>query len=298
MADKKANISVIAAGVLWGLITIFIKKLSSAGLDALQISAIRLCISAPVFLAFILITDRSKIKIKLRDIWMFVCTGIVSVVLFNTCYFYTMIHSQASVAVVLLYTSPVFIMILSAVFFKERITARKICALLLTVGGCCLAAGITQGFTISPFIFLTGLASGLFYGLYTIFGRIALNKYDTRTVTLYTFLLGMPGSMPTGKIPSTIHILSGEPALIFWCVGIAVVSTVLPYFLYTTGLKKTESGKAAVLVAVEPVVGAVLGMAVYGEPCYAAKLAGITAIIAAIIILNTGNNQNTSEAET
>lgn len=289
---NKAVVSVLLSGVLWGVISIFINKLSDAGFDSMQISCIRMITSAVMLTLFIAIKSPDLLKIKLRDVWMFVGTGIVSVVLFNTCYFYTMIHSQASVAVVLLYTSPVFIMVMSAVIFKERITIKKLTALLLTFAGCVLVAGVLGGgYRIAPFVILTGLCSGLFYALYTIFGRFALKKYDTFTVTVYTFIFGMIGSIPTGKLTTSVEIIKANPTIIIFCVGIGLVSTVLPYVLYTWGLQRMESGKAAILVAVEPLVGALIGMTVYGEPHNALKLVGIGMIFCAIVLLNTGESE-------
>lgn len=277
----------ILAGVLWGIINIFVKTLSASGLEPLQISTVRMIVSAVLFAVFLGIHDPKKLKIKLKDIWMFVGTGIVSVVLFNVCYFYTMLHSQASVAVVLLYTSPVFIMLLSALIFKERITVRKIAALLLTFAGCVLVAGLLGGsYTVTPFILFTGLCSGLFYALYTIFGRFALKKYNTMTVTAYTFIFGMIASVPLGMPGKIIKTLSHEPKLVLFCLGIGIICTVLPYFLYTFGLERMESGKAATLVAVEPIVGAVIGMTLFHESRSVTKIAGILLILGAMVMLN------------
>lgn len=285
--NKKAVFSVVFSGILWGIITIFIKKLSANNLDAMQISLIRMIVATPVFAIFLLIKDKSKFKIKLKDLWIFLGTGIISIVIFNTCYFYTMIHSEASVAVVLLYTSPVFIMILSAILFKEKITVRKIIALILTFIGCIFTAGLIGGtHTIKPLILCTGLCSGLAYGLYTIFGRVALKKYDTLTVTVYTFIFGLIGSLFVGKPVETVKEISAQPSLILWCLGIGFFCTVLPYFFYTWGLQRMESGKAAILVAVEPLVGSALGMIFYNEICSVAKIFGIAMILAAIVILN------------
>jgi drug/metabolite transporter (DMT)-like permease len=218
---------------------------------------------------------------------MFVGTGIISVVLFNTLYFYTTVQSQASVAVVLLYTSPAFVMLLSAMLFKERITRWKLLCLGMTVLGCALVGGVFGGSTrLTARVLLAGLGSGFFYALYTIFARVALRRYDSMTVTAYTFLLGALGSLPMGKAGATASALAGTPVLLLFCLGIGVVSTVLPYVLYTWGLQRMDSGRAAILVAVEPLVGAVLGMAAYGEPRDAAKLAGILLILAAILLLN------------
>ena len=284
---KFAALAVILAGVLWGIISLFVRSLYDAGLDALQISALRLCVAAVSFLLALLIGRCSLLKIRLRDIWIFVCTGIVSVVLFNTLYFYTTVNSQASVAVVLLYTSPAFVILLSALFYREKITARKLLALGMTVGGCVLVSGmLVGGYALTPLLLLTGLGSGLFYALYTIFARLALRKYDSMTVTAYTFLLGALGALPTGKLGHTLSVLSAEPKLWLSALCIGVVSTVLPYALYTWGLQRMDSGRASLLVAVEPLVGALVGILVFREACGIWKLIGVALILGAVCVLS------------
>lgn len=286
LVNRKSTFFVILAGTLWGLISIFIRQLAVAGFDSLQIAFIRMLVSSSIFSLFLLFKKRQLFIIKLKDLWMFFGTGIVSVAFFNFCYFYTIIKSEASLAVVLLYTSPVFVVLLSAVLFKETITSNKILALVLTFIGCILVSGLAGGLSIKPFILLTGIGSGLFYALYSIFGRIALEKYDSATVTCYTFIFGLIGILPFSQIKSTFAIISTKPSVIFWCFGIGIVSTILPYFFYTKGLEKLESGKAAILVAVEPLVGSIIGMTLLKESHSPVKIAGIAFIILSIFILN------------
>lgn len=287
MKKSKPVIAVIAAGIFWGVISIFVKKLSAYGIDSLQISLIRMVIAVVSFSVFVLVKDKSLFRIRLKDIWIFICTGIVSITLFNTLYFYTMIHSQASIAVVLLYTSPIFVMIISAIVFKEKITVQKIIALILTLAGCVLVTGILgSSYRITFSVLLTGVASGLFYALYSIFGNIGLKKYNTLTVTVWTFIFGFLGSIPFGKAGETLSIFAANPQLIIYGVGIGIISTVLPYFFYTWGLNNMEPSKAAILVAVEPLVGCLIGMLLFKEPANIMKIIGIVLILASIIILN------------
>lgn len=291
MQTRKSVLAVVGAGVLWGVISLFIRPLSAAGLDSVQIATVRMVVASAMFISLIAVRSPGKLRVRLRDLWMFVGTGIVSVSLFNFCYFYTIIHSEASVAVVLLYTSPVFILLLSALLLHERITRRKLFALALTFAGCVCVAGLTGGVRLSAVVFLTGIGSGLFYGLYTIFGRYALEKYDAATVTGYSFLFGLLGTLPFGKPIALAHTIAAEPRLIWLCVGIGLCSTVLPYYLYTWGLQRMESGKAAILVAVEPLVGAVVGMTVFHESRNVVKLVGIALILSAIVLLNLPEKQ-------
>jgi drug/metabolite transporter (DMT)-like permease len=74
--------------------------------------------------------------------------------------------------------------------------------------------------------------------------------------------------------------------MILLSLGIGIFSTVLPYFLYTRGLSGMDGGKASILVAVEPVVGAVIGMTVFGESRNILKIAGILLVTAAITLMN------------
>lgn len=286
--ERKATFSVILAGILWGFITVFIKNLSKGGLDSFQISLVRMIVASISFSIFMAIKSPDKMRIRLKDFPLFIGTGIVSVVLFNCFYFYTMINSEASIAVILLYTSPIFICILSAVLFHEKMNKISFVALVLTTLGCALVAGInlSTGINIKPFILFTGLCSGLFYALYTIFGRIALKKNDTMTVTLYTFVFGLVGSLPIGKPVALVNTIKSNPTLILWGVGIGVFCTVLPYFFYTWGLERIPSAKAAILVAVEPLVGAFLGMVFFNESHNLSKIIGTILILSAVVLLN------------
>lgn len=235
---------------------------------------------------YLLVKDRGLLKVRLRDLWIFAGTGIISLSLFNWCYFSVIQQSQASVAVVLLYTSPIFVMLMSAVFFRERITKRKVIALVIAFAGCVLVAGLLGGsYRLSLPVLLMGVGSGFFYATYSIFGRVALQRYDTLTVTAYTFLFATLGTLPFGDLPGAGKLLAADPGLILWCLGIAFFCTVLPYLFYTSGLRGLEAGKAAVLATAEPLVGTVIGVALFGEPFGPTKALGILCILASMVIL-------------
>jgi len=279
-------LSILLSGVLWGIISLFIRELNGAGLTAMQICFVRLLIAAPVFLIAGAVFSPHHLKIRLRDIWIFLGTGVISVLLFNYFYFYTIIHTEASVAVVLLYTSPIFVMIFSVILFKERVSPEKIIALAMTFIGCILVSGVTDGARLQFLGILFGVLSGLFYALYTIFGTYGLKRYDPLTVTAYTFLLAFLASLPLSDPTSVFKVLGATPTLWLWCGAIAILSTVLPYFFYTWGLKRVEPSRAAILVAVEPLVACLIGMIAYGEGHSFPKILGILFVLGAILLLN------------
>jgi len=287
MDKRKATACVIAAGILWGCISLFVRALNTVGLSAMDISCVRMVVGAACMLIVLLVVDRSALRIRLRDLWMFVGTGIVSVTLFNWCYFTCIGLSEASIAVVLLYTSPIFVMLMSALLFRERITGRKVAALCLTFAGCVLVAGILGGAVqMTPVALASGVASGFFYALYSIFSRVALRRYDPLTITFYTFVLGAVATVLLGNPGAIVDAIAANGQVPWLYLGLGILCTVLPYLLYTTGLRGMETGRAAILVTVEPLVGALIGIFVFAESTDPMKLAGMLLIFAAIVLLN------------
>ncbi len=288
MSEQKATVSIIAAGVLWGCISLFLRPLSALGLSSLQIVAIRCCLAFVMLAGFLALRDPGLLRLRPRDLPVLLGTGLVSLLLFSWCYFGAIEASGVAVAVVLLYTSPVFILLLSAVLFHEPRTGRKLLALALTAAGCVLVTGLlSSGDRIGLKALLLGLGSGLFYALYSIFGRIALRTLDTMTITVYTFFFAGIGasvlSFFEGHAVSLSALLS--PAGILSSLGIAFFACVLPYLFYTLGLSGVETGRAAILVTVEPAVGALIGFFVWHEEITAQKLLGIALIFCSILLL-------------
>lgn len=274
----------IFAGVLWGTISVFLKNLSSSGLSLIQITACRAVFSSFFLFVYFLVKDKKLLKIKLKDIWMFVGTGVVSLTFFSLCYFSTILESGASIAVILLYTSPIFILLLSAILFKEKITKIKLFALILTFVGCIFVTGIGGENHLSAKGLFIGLCAGFGYALYSIFSRFALKKYKPLTVTFYTFVFSSISLIPFCNVVEICSSFS-EKSLLF-LIGIALVCTVLPYIFYTFGLSGLETGKAAILVTVEPLVGSLIGIFVWKENLDMLKLIGIIMIFIAVILIN------------
>jgi len=185
----------------------------------------------------------------------------------------------------LLYTSPAFILLLSAILFREKVTKVKLLALFFTLAGCLFVSGLCEGGQAVPArVLLCGILAGFLYSLYTIFGNVALRRYDAATVTFYTFLLASIAGLFLARGPRTIWQCAAEPKLLFWCTATAMLCSLFPYFLYTMGLRGTTPARASILVSIEPIVCCILGLCIYHEPFSILKLAGILFIITAILL--------------
>ncbi len=280
---KRYFLYILLAGTLWGGISLFLTPLLEVGFTRIQGIVLR-CGVAVLFLAgFMLIKDRDLLRIKVKDLWCFVGTGIISLLLFSLCYFYAIEEVGVGVAAILLYTSPAFVMLFSLGLFKEKITGKKILALGCTIWGCVLVSGVTGAQPIDWRGVLAGIGSGLFYGLYSIFSRYALQRgYKSMTISFYTFLFCLlavlPFSGPWGTAPAvSLDIIS-------YSIGLGVLACAMPYIFYTKGLEKVESSKASIIVAVEPVVAFVVGVVIFREGFGLFKLLGIALILSATVI--------------
>ena len=121
---RKYTASVIAAGCLWGLMGLFTRTLAACGVDATGAIVLRCGIAALLFAVTLLVRDSKQFRIRLKDIWCFIGTGICSLLFFTYCYFQAITIMDLSTAAVLLYTPPSIVMLLSLILFNERITVR------------------------------------------------------------------------------------------------------------------------------------------------------------------------------
>lgn len=283
------------AGTLWGIISIFVNQLRIIGFNSMQVVSIRVLFSALVLVFYLLIKDRQQLKIKLKDIPLFIGTGVGSIIFFNYCYFEAIdIIGGASIPALLLYTAPIFVMILSVILFKEKITKKKLISLVMTFLGLALVTGaFSSSDKISIFALLLGLGSGLGYALYSIFGKFLVDKYSAITITTYTFVIATIFSVPFSEIVQNLDLLI-SPKGILSALALAVVSTVLPFLLYTKGLYGMEAGKASILATVEPFVATIVGVLFFKETMTSFKIIGMLLVLLAIIILNV-NKKSTDK---
>lgn len=287
MKNNKYAISVLLAGTLWGFMGFFRRSLDAMGFSASGCIAVR-CVFATVFFALtILFTDKSAFKIRLRDLWVFIGTGVVSLFVFGVCYFKAMDHMSLSAAAILLYTAPCFVVLMSVPLFGEKLDRRKVIAMLTAFCGCCLVSGIASGDNrISLVGVLLGLASGICYALYSIFSRFAINKgYNTLTVNLYSCLLAAVCATILDGGDFVSHTVSGVGDFAF-AAATGVVTCYLPYMLYTYGLTGMQNGKASIMASIEPVVATFVGIFIYEESLTVSSAIGVLLVVAAIVILN------------
>ncbi|MBM7572350.1 DMT family transporter [Aquibacillus albus] len=286
MNSKLALLYIGLGASLWGIIGVFVTYLYELGFMPSQVVAIRI-LSASLFLVvYALIKNREHFRIRIVDSKYFIGTGIISFLFFNWCLFSAIEEMSISIAFILLYTAPAFVMIFSRIIFKEFLTTRKVIALIVTIVGCAFVVGILPGsnLTFSSLGLILGLGSGFFYALYNIFGKFALKKYNSLTVTIYTFLFATIAVIPFSGLWNVIPLFS-NPNVWFYIIALGFLSTMLPFLLYTKGLSTIESSRASILATIEPVVASLTGFIFFHEQLNLWQYLGIILVISAVIIV-------------
>lgn len=297
MKNIRSIIYVLLAGTMWGCMGLLVRPLNNMGLETMDIVAIRSFVTVLLTLAGLPslcklndISTKQAIKIKPKDIWVFIGTGIVSVVFFNYCYFNTIVYTSLSVAAIMLYTAPIFVMLISVPVFKEKLGTRKIVALILAFVGCGVVTGaFTGNMALDTKGLLFGLGAGSGYALYSIFGKIAADKgYNSVNITLYTFVFASIGVLPFINLKHMMEVFSNSGSLLY-SVAMIAITTFLPYIFYTAGLSMMEPGKAAIVACIEPVVATFVGWIAFSERPTIITYAGVIMVIVAIALINAKN---------
>lgn len=289
LPQPPAALYVIIAGCLWGSMGVFVRRLNDQGFTSMQICEIRALEAAVIMLGLLLVYNRSLLRVRWRDLWCFLGTGLVSVAFFNYCYFSSIALTSLSVAAVMLYTAPIFVMLLSVLLFGERLTRVKLIALALAFGGCVLVSGVlAETAVLNTRGVLLGLGSGVGYAMYSIFSRAAINRgYHSLTIITYTFAFGAVFlALLTDPAAIGAAMIGGGSQLLLFSLLFAIVTTVLPYIFYTAGLSRMENSRASVTASVEPVMATLLGFFFFDEVPTAGGFAGMALVIAALTLLS------------
>lgn len=294
----------VLSGVFWGSAGVFVRTLSEFGFDNFTIVFIRFSVAALILFVGIMAADRSMLKIKLKDLWIFVGSGIFGMMGLNFCYNYAIAGLTLSLAAVLLSLSPIFVMVLAAIILKEKITMRKIGCSVLAILGCVLVSGVLEsgaGMKLSVAGVLAGLAAALFYALYSIFSKSAMKQnYNVFTITFYSLLIGAIVMLPFTDWTIIGEFVTAAPVgnSIFIFLN-SLCTSVLPYVLYTMSLSYVDTGKVSILAAGgEPSAAMVFGLLFFGEMPTVLSLCGLAVTIAALWFLCRPGGKNDEAIKT
>lgn len=299
MRKNIAFILPMLSGVLWGTAGLFIRVIQEFGFNNVTVVSSKMILTAILLFVGLFVTNRELLKIKLKDLWLFLAAGLVGILLLNLGYNAAIENLTLSLAAVLLSLSPVFVMILANIFFKEQITFKKIICTFFAVVGCTLVSGILEGNITgksSLMGIILGLFAALFYACYGMFSKALMEKeYNAFTVIFYSTL-----AVAVVLLPFTDWEIIGEFIKVApvqntaFMVAYSVGTAILPYLFYTFAMAYIDAGIVAILGAGgEPSAAMVFGCIFYREIPSAWSVLGLMITIIALTFICLPDNKQT-----
>ena len=291
--DKQQQIGyvmIFVAGVLWGSIGLFVSILTKLGADSVLIAFLRIAVGFILLIPLVIsVSGKNGFKIDLQGLMLCLVLGVFSQAFFNITYIESIENVGVATASVLLYTAPIFVIAMSAIFLKETLTKRKIGALAINVLGCTLTVtgGNFNSTNFSVYGVAMGISAGFLYALMTILGKITSSKnYNPVTIVFYSFLFGAIVlaffAKPWNSIQGLINV-----RFIMAAIGFGLIPTVGSYFFYMKGLSKNlQASKVPIIASVETVVAAIIGMGFLGEARGLIKIMGIVCVVLSISVMS------------
>lgn len=291
LAYRLAWILPIAAGVGWGIVGVFIRILTDEGLDNVTIVAVRSVTGLILVMLYLALFGRDQLRISLRDVpLLFVMTLAGAVILMLT-YNIAVVELSLSLAAVLMSTAPAFVLLVSAVLFREKITLRKVMCMLGALAGCILLSEVLEpgGMRWSRIGILMGILSMVMNGVWILLSKVIADKgYGSFTVCLYTFLFTAVMLAPFADWGAVAGYIAAKPAQsMAVLIGQSLCTSILPTAGYIIALRYLDAGKTAILEGgAEPAGALLMGIALYGEIPSMAGMAGFLLVVIALGFLS------------
>ena len=273
---RSAVLALTTAGLLWGT-TVPLSKLALEWLPPGWLTFARFGLAAAV----LLVAVRSRVRAA--------CTPAVlasgalgyggSVAVQNA----GIMRTSVSQAALLIAVTPVLVAIIAACW--QHSVARPVAwaGFAVSLAGVGLVAGGGGGgATIGGDGLI--LASLLLSATFTVAQTRLLRGRDAIAVTAVQFLGAALAVLPVAVVTEGMPAAPGGPVTLLAVIGLAVGGTLLPFTLFAYGQARMTAEAAGAFLNLEPLVGAVAGAVLFGDPAGPQQLAGGAAILAGIAL--------------
>lgn len=292
MDRKNAGyLMILTAGLLWSTIGLFSALLSRCGAEPRLIAFVRIGAAALLLVPIMFCRGGWRsFHMDKRGLVLCALLGIFSQALFNVMYSLCIERTGVALGAVLLYTSPVFVALMSRMFLGEKLTTRKIAALAVDIVGCVLTVtgGRFVGVAFSAVGVAAGIAAAFLYAASTVVNSVALRDHEPFGMMFYSFFFGaLALGLTTHPFAAAAAVWSPRFALLG--LGYGLVPTVMSYYFYMNGLARgLETSKVPIFASVELVAAALIGFFVFSENFNVGKAIGILLVIVSIVAVNGG----------
>lgn len=262
----------------FGTLAIFGRFAYADGMDIFTVLFLRFGISA-AFMTVILLLRKEQFPHG-RILAQLVGMGALGYVGQSFSYMTAIKYASAGLVALLLYLYPMFVLILSVLVFREKLSGVKISALILALIGTALTVDPAGGQITG---ILLAIAAALIYSLYIIVGTNVMKHVSAVQSSTVIFA-------SAGAVYGLLTLINGAAFPVSnagWMavLGLIVISTIIPVVTFLAGLERIGPTNAAMLSTLEPVVTVLLGTWLFGETLLPIVLLGGGLILTAVVLL-------------
>ncbi len=277
---------VVASALCYSTLGVFGKIAYSAGVGLLPLLASRFTLAAACFWILVLLTPRVRsalVSLGRGRALVLVAWGVFGYAGQAAIFFTALLFVPASLAVVLLYTSPAFLALIHWLGTGRRPGRAQIAAVALALPGAylCAAPQWTDG---SPLGVGLAIAAGFWYACFLLgLARVtpgAPSLLSGAFVISGAALTFTAAALVTGRT-ALPHTASGWGALL----GLVVIGTLLSFLLFIAGLKRVGPHVASILNTFEPIGTVAIAGFLLDEQLLPSQYAGAALVVAAAFVL-------------
>lgn len=277
---------IVLAALLWGVSGAAAKFLFHSGVGPFQLTQLRLSLATAVLFGWLLLRNRSRLRIARRDIGYFAIFGAVGIAGCQSSYLLAISKIQVAAAILLQYLAPVFIALHAVVYARERLSAITVTAMAGAIFGCYLVVGAysIELLHLNRIGIVSGVISAVTFAWYSIQGEYGMRRYDPWTVLFYAmFFAAVTLNILYPPLQAFAH--SYSPVQWGWILYIGVGGTLLPFGFYLYGVNFIRSTRASITATLEPIVAAFVSYAFLSEVLSPLQIFGGILVIGAVILL-------------
>ena len=201
----------------------------------------------------------------------------------STLYLTSLLFVQVSVAVLVLYTYPVFVIGISLLLGLEKVTGRLTASLVLALSGSVLV--VNPIFKLDAIGVLLALGASMVYTIYILISNRVIRKVSGEVSTFYIFLSSAISFGLLGLTTGGYRIEWSNDTW-FWIIMIALFSTILPVLLFFRGLKLIGPSRASILNTAEIITSVIAASIIFQEMLLPIQMLGGIFIIAANVLIS------------
>lgn len=289
LVKKYFLLIIVIIVVFWAFAFPFI-KIGLQELSPVNLTIMRLFIACFVFLLLILIKPRSFSKLHKKDIPRIFLLGFIGVIVYHLGLNYGEQYISPSVASLIIATIPIFVVILAAIFLKERITFKIISGVVLSLLGVVIISTLGRPDASLEITYLSGAGAVLVGSLvgagYTIVGKKMLQRYSAISLTVYAFLLGSLGLLPfvSSSLFEELMTLSitGWGTILF----LGLFPTVIAYILWYVALDIKNASQLSVYLYFIPILSTIISYILFKEQITLFFIFGGALVILGLYVVN------------